>query len=155
MAKRIPEDAFAQYVGMGAERSYQALADRLDVTKRAIVKIATREDWSARLQKIEHEARESSDKKLAEGLEEMRTRHLKTLRAMHARAVEAIRQYPLNSGMEAMKAAELVIKMERLITGEATERGEVAVSEVVRRESERWLTRKEEAADEPVLDACD
>ncbi len=139
MARKIPEDAFAQYVAMGVERSYQALADVLGVTKRAITKIGAREGWAARLAKIEQTARERSDQRLAETLEEIRSRHLKTLRAMNARALSALQQFPLNSGMEAMRAAEMVIKLERLIVGEPSERTEVGIEEITRREVAKFL----------------
>ena len=105
MARRVPQDAFDYYVSLGAERSYQAVADHYGVTKRAITKVAAREGWAKRLEKIEREARESSDRKLAETIEETRSRHLRTLRAMNARAISALQQYetcpPFDSSLEA------------------------------------------------------
>ena len=139
MARRVPQDAFDYYVSLGAERSYQAVADHNGVTKRAITKVAAREGWAKRLEKIEREARESSDRKLAETIEETRSRHLRTLRAMNARAISALQQYPLSSGMEAMRAAEMVIKLERLIIGEPSERTELSIEEVTRREMQTLL----------------
>ena len=100
---RIPPEAFDFYVGLGPERSYRQVGERYGVSKRAITKLAVREDWAARLQKIEHEARERSDAKLTETVEEMRTRHLTLLKAMSARVVTALREFPLNSGMETNK----------------------------------------------------
>lgn len=144
MSARIGPDAFEFYVSLGPERSYQAVADRFGVSKRAVTKHAAREQWAERLEKIERQARDASDKKLAETLEDMRTRHLKTIRAMHARALGALKQYPLSSGMEAMRAAEMIIKLERLVVGEPTERTATSVEELVRRESERWLTAARE-----------
>ena len=77
MARKIPEDAFAQYVSMGVERSYQALADMLGVTKRAVTKLAARDKWSERLSKIEKDVREKCDKRLVETLEQMYERHMR------------------------------------------------------------------------------
>ena len=139
MTRRIPDDAFEYYVGLGPGRSYQAVADKYDVTKRAVTKHATQKEWSRRLESLEREAQEKSDKKLGESLEEIRERHLRTLRAMHARALTALKQYPLTSGMEAMRAAEMAIKLERLVVGEASERSAVSVEEVTRNELSRWL----------------
>ena len=139
MARKIPEDAFDLYVGLGAERSYQAVANRYGVTKRAVTKHAVGDGWSERLARIEAEARERSDKRLIETIDEIRSRHLKTLKAMNARAISALQQFPLNSGMEAMRAAETVIKLERLIVGEPSERTEVSIEEVTRREMNRFL----------------
>ena len=141
---RIPPEAFDFYVGLGPERSYRLVADRYGVSKRAITKLAVREDWAARLQKIECQARERSDAKLTETVEEMRTRHLTLLKAMSARVVTALREFPLNSGMEAMRAAETVIKLERLISGEPSERTELTVEETTKREMARWLVVEDE-----------
>ncbi len=145
---RIPPEAFDFYVGLGPERSYRQVANRYGVSKRAITKLAVREDWSARLEKIEHQARERSDAKLTETVEQMRTRHLTLLKAMSARVVTALREFPLNSGMEAMRAAETVIKLERLITGEPSERTELTVEEVTKREMNRWLVVDDSEEDE-------
>lgn len=139
MARKIPEDAFEQYVAMGGERSYQALADVCGVTKRAITKLAAKDGWSTRLMKIERAVREKGDRKMVESIEEIRSRHLKTLKAMNARAISALQQFPLNSGMEAMRAAEMVIKLERLIVGEPSQRTELTVEEVTRREMHALL----------------
>ncbi len=122
MTRKIPPDAFEYYVSLGPTKSYRAVAERYDVTTRAVTKCAAREDWSERLETIEQDARERCDRKLGDAFEEARERHLKTLKAMHARALTALKQYPLSSGMDAMRAAEMVIKLERLVMGEASER---------------------------------
>jgi hypothetical protein len=103
------------------------------------VKHATREKWTERLQKIQEEARAESDKKLATDMAEMHERHKRMLRAVASRAIAAIKEHPLASGMEGVRAAELVIKMERVLAGESTERTAVSVEEVTKRELERWL----------------
>ena len=139
MTRKIPDDAFELYVGLGTERSYQSVADHYEVTKRAITKHAVKEGWSERLAKIEAEARERSDKRLVDTIDDIRSRHLKTLKAMHARAVTGLQQFPLNSGMEAMRAAEMVIKLERLIAGEPSERTAVSIEDVTRREIQNFL----------------
>jgi hypothetical protein len=134
---RIPPDAFDFYVSLGPERSYQAVAKRYGVSKRAVTKCAAREHWMSRLSKIEKDARENGDKRLAETMEQMHERHLKTVRAMQARALAALKQYPLSTGMEAMRAAEMAIKLERLVVGEPSER--VNVEEIVRNEHQAWM----------------
>ena len=139
MTRRIPSDAFEFYVGLGPSRSYQGVAERYGVTKRGIAKHASRDGWRERLDRIEQEAREKSDEKLVDVLGETRDRHLKTVRFMQARALTALKQYPLSSGMEAMRAAELAIKLERLIVGEPSERTEMNIEEITKRELEHWL----------------
>jgi hypothetical protein len=120
--RKIPADAFEHYVALGPQRSHQAVAEHYGVSKRAVSKCAVREGWSERLARIEKESRERSDERIGNALDEMRERHLKTLRAMNVRALAALKQFPLESGMEAMRAAEMAIKLERLVLGEPTER---------------------------------
>jgi hypothetical protein len=136
---RIPPDAFEFYASLGQERSYRAVAKEYGVSKRAVTKKAAVEGWTDRLEAIEAKVREKSDEKLAETMEEMRSRHLKTLRAMSSRALSGLKEFPLSSGMEAIKAAELTIKLERLITGEPSERRHLSIEEVTRRELETLL----------------
>jgi hypothetical protein len=143
MNRKIPPDAFELYVSMGPERSYQEVAERCGVSKRAVQSCADREEWTERLARIEQQAREQSDKRLAEALEDIRSRHLKTLRAMNGRALEALKGYPITSGMDAIRAAEMVIKLERLIVGDPTDRNAVTLESTVRREYERWLVRED------------
>ena len=156
MTRKIPDDAFERYVALGPGRSYRLLAQSLGVSKRGITKHAAQERWAERLGKIEQEARVKSDEKLVDVLGEARERHLKTVRAMQARALDALRKYPLNSGMEAVKAAELAIKLERIIVGEPSERTSVDIADVTRKEMERWLTTRDDSDEaEPERDEDD
>lgn len=139
MNTRLPKDAFDYYVSLGDGRSYEAVASHCGVQKRTVTRAARRESWQERLEKIEEQARDKSDAKLGDALAEVRERHLKTLKVMNMRALEALKNYPLTSGMEAIRAAELSIKLERLIHGEPTDRTAVNVEEVIKREYERWL----------------
>ena len=43
--RKIPQDAFFFYVGLGPGRSYQQVADHYGVTKRAVVNLAVKERW--------------------------------------------------------------------------------------------------------------
>ena len=153
MTRKIPPDAFEYYVSLGPTRTYRAIAERYDVTTRAVTKCAARERWSERLATIEQDARERCDRKLGDVFEEARERHLKTLKAMHARALTALKQYPLSSGMDAMRAAEMVIKLERLVMGEASERTEMTIEEVTKRELRELLIMEDDDADDGVAEA--
>jgi len=139
MTRKIPDDAFERYVALGAQRSFKGLADQLGVSKRAIAKCARREKWRERLEAIENNARARSDQKITETIEQMRDRHLLTLKAMHTRALSGLRDYPLTNGMDAMRAAEIAIKLERLIAGEPNEHGQMDLVEVTREEMRRLL----------------
>ena len=138
-ARKVGSDAFEYYASLGAARSYKALAEHYGVSKRAITKRAASENWAQRLEDIERRAREKTDAKLVDHLGEMRERHLKTARYMQAKALRAMQEYPLKSGMEAVKAAEAAIRLERLVVGEVTERTAIDVEAVTKKEMERWL----------------
>ena len=152
MSGRIGNDAFEFYVSLGPSRSYQAVADRYGVGKRAVTKRAAREEWTERLANIEREARERSDKRLVDTIDDMRGRHLTTLKAIHSRALTALKQYPLNSAAEAMRAAQMVIKLERLIVGDPSDRTAITVEETTKRELERWAIPVEADEDEDDVD---
>jgi hypothetical protein len=148
MNGKLGSDAFGFYVALGDERSYSGVASHFGVSKRAVVKAAAREDWQGRLEAIEQGARERADQKMSETLEEIRLRHQKLLRAMSTRAATALREFPLCSGMEAMKAAEMVIKLERLVFGEPSERSVLSVEQVTRREIESLVAVGGDGEDE-------
>ena len=61
---------------------------------------------------------------------------------MNARALEALKTYPLRTGWDGIRAAEAAVKLERLIIGEPTDRSAVSVESVVRREYERWMAEE-------------
>ena len=123
------------------------MADHFGVSKRGVVNVAAREKWRERLEAIERSTQERVDQRLGEDLEEMQLRHLKLLRGIAGRAAKAIQEYPLTSGMEGMRAAEMVIKLERVIAGEATERSQLTVEQVTRQEIDKLLVRSDEPHD--------
>lgn len=139
MNRKLPVDTFDYYYALGASRSYQAVADKYGVSKRAVTKLAAKESWQSRIVDIERKARESGDKRALETIEEMQARHLKTLQAVSLRAMEALRNMPLSSGMEAVRAIEMVIRQERLVRGEPTDRNALDVEQIIRREYENWM----------------
>lgn len=134
MRTKIPSDAFDFYAAQGEHRSYQATADKFGVSKTAITKCAKREGWGERLAKIEADARAISDRNLTESLAEMQERHLKIVKAMSARVLSGLRDYPLADGMDAIRAADMVIKLERLLAGEASKRTELSIQDITRHE---------------------
>jgi hypothetical protein len=139
MARRkIPEDAFYYYVSRGAQASYEDVAKRYGVTKRAVVRVATKERWQERARELEREAQARTRERAIESLEAMNERHLKSVRVVQARAIEALRAMPLDTAMGAVRALDLAIKQERAIRGEPAE-GAVDIEAVIRREYERWM----------------
>lgn len=144
---QLPEDCFTYYVALGPQRSYEEVAKRYRVHKRTVARAAERERWQTRLEVIERKAREATDSKLATDLHEMSVRHRKLLLAMASRAATAIQSFPLRTGMEGIKSAELVIKLERLLAGEPTESRTISVESVTRDEMSRYLIEEADAED--------
>lgn len=141
--QRLPDEAFASYVNLGPGRSYQAIADQYGVHKRTVVRTAEREQWATRLAAIEQKAREAVDAHLVGELQERRLRQRKLVLAVASRAAKAISEFPLRSGIEGIRAAELAIKLERLLDGEATENTSVDIEQVIRKECQELLTVEE------------
>jgi hypothetical protein len=152
--QRLPDEAFAAYVNLGPGRSYQAIADEYGVHKRTVVRTAEREEWAARLAAIERKAREAVDEKLAGELQDRKLRQRKLVVAIASRAAKALFDFPLKSGFEGIRAAELAIKLERLLDGEATENTSVDLEAVIRKECAELLS-VEETDDEPDPDGVD
>ncbi len=136
---RIPPDAFTFYFGLGSDRSYQAVADRYGVSKRSVTKLAVQENWQDRVATLGRKARENSDQRILETLEDMNGRHLKTLRVIQGKALETLKAMPLASAMEAVRALDMSIGKERLIRGEPSDRTAVSVEETIKREYERRM----------------
>lgn len=143
MPNRIPPDALEYYVSLGPERSYQKVADRYGVSKRAVTKHAVRARWQEKVLELERKAHESVAKKALESLEAMNLRHMKSLKVIQGKALEALRAMPLATAMEAVRAIDIAIRQERLIRGEPSDRTAISVEEVIRREYERWVVPEE------------
>ena len=132
MRTRIPDGAFEYYFSLGASRSHRAVAEKFGVSKRGVTKLAGRENWAARITRAEKEANERFTKKMVASLEETQDRHLQTAHAILGRALEGLKQFPITSAMEAVRAADMAIKLERLVVGEPTERNALTIEEVTR-----------------------
>ena len=141
MKRKIPEDAFDFYYSLGLERSYQRVADEYKVSKQAVTNMATKEDWQGRLKTIELKARLKSEKKAVETAQAIRNRHLQAARVIQTKALEALKKLSLDSAMDAVKALDLGVKQERLLIGEASERSEVRVEDIIKREYKNWMIR--------------
>lgn len=147
MEKKLPPEAFDYYYALGHGRSYQAVADHFAVAKQTVTRRAAQDGWQSRVEELDEKARKRREEKLLENAEEMSERHMKIARAIQAKAIETLRQMPLTSAMEAVRAAESSIKIERLIRGEPNERAAISIEQVLRDEHQRWI-----ATDEPDYD---
>jgi hypothetical protein len=137
--RKIPPDAFDFYFSLGPDRSYEKVAARYRVTKRAITKVAVRERWQERLEQVEAEARAKSDQKKIVTLEESKERHLKALRLVLAKGIDALRQMQFNTPMDAARAIGLAVREIRVELGEPSDRTAVSIEDIIKREYERWM----------------
>lgn len=147
MNRKLPVDAFDFYFSLGPTRSYKAVADKYGVNKRSVTALATREQWQTRIVDLERRAREKSDSKMVESIEAMQARHLKTLGAVYAKALETLRKLPIDTGMQAVKAIEMVIRQERVIRGEPTDRNALDIEQIIKREYALLMVGEEGGSD--------
>lgn len=138
------EKAFAEYVAMGDNRSYRAVAKKFGVQKRRIVNVARSKEWLARLTKIEADARVIADKKLTESRAEVHERHLRMIRAMASRGLKGLQANEFDNARDSARAVEAAIKLERTVLGEPAEHLSVTVAEITKREVETFLTDDED-----------
>jgi hypothetical protein len=94
MRSRLPQDAFTYYVSLGPDRSYAAVAEYFRVDKRTVTRRAASERWQEQVTEIENAARKNVQQKLGTTLEDMNERHLKILRVVLGKAIEALRAMP-------------------------------------------------------------
>jgi hypothetical protein len=148
MSKKIPSDAFQYYFNLGTGRSYQKVAERYSVTKRAVSKLATAERWQEQALEIERKASEGAMQKTIESVEAMNIRHVKSSKVVQAKALEALRSMPISTAMEAVRALDIAMKQERLIRGEPSERTALSVEEVIKKEFADLMVPEEEEEEE-------
>lgn len=139
MRNRIPPVAFEYYASLGIDRSYAKVAKRYGVTKRAILRCAKREDWQRRVDELDLKAREVGEKRTVETILQMNERHLRSMKIVQAKALEALKSLSLETAFEAIRALDMATKSERLIRGEPIGRTEISLEETLKREYERWL----------------
>jgi len=125
---RIPHDAFERYLAMGAERSYRLLAKELGCSKRSVYQRAQRDSWQRQLAEFEEKARTKAAEKLSEDLSSLHERHLRTIRALQAKALEVLRARPLESAEGAAKTLLMAMREERQLFEEPSRRGGTTVS---------------------------
>lgn len=144
--RKLPSDAFEIYFALGDRRSLAAVAEKLGVSKRTVSRRASEEKWSERIVEIEKKARVHVEEHAVESLAAMRTRHIKILEAMQRKALETLRQVPMQSAYQAVRTLVATIEQERLARGEPIDAATINVEAVIKREYERWLVPAESSA---------
>ena len=139
MTRKIADDSFSFYVALGPERSYRRVAEHYGVDKRTLTRHAVKERWAERLEEAERQVREESEQEAVDVLREMNERHVGIAKALQGKALTAHRELPIDKAADVIRALELGVKQERLIQGEPSERSEMTLEEISKREVARWL----------------
>jgi hypothetical protein len=147
MRRKIPPEAFSFYLGLGQVRSYDAVAAHYRVTKRAVTNLAVKERWQEKLEASERQARAKAEEKAQESVDDMKSRHLKTMQLVQRKALDALRSMPLTTAMDAVKALAMAVDRERLIRGEPTDHSLVSVEEIIKREYALLMVDVEEPSE--------
>ena len=145
--KKIPADAFDYYFSLGPGRSYQQVADRYGVTKRAVTALAKRENWQARLAEIEEKARVRLDEKKGDALDAAHEQRLKALRLVLGKGIEGLRGMSINSPRDAVQAIGLAVREIRVELGEPSDRTAISIEDTIRKEYSRWMMIEEQEPD--------
>lgn len=153
MRSKLPQDAFAHYISLGPGRSYAKVAEFFHVDKKTVVKRAKAEQWQEKVAEIEAQALRNTQQKAGNTLEEMNERHLKVLRAVLGRALEALRATPLRSAADAVRAIDMCVKHERAILGDPEDQSSQDVEQIIRREYDRWLIRTDEKPNSKAIES--
>jgi len=140
---RLPIEAFDHYVGLGPERSYEAVAEKFGVSKATVVRQAEKHRWQERLREAEQDAREEAHKRAVETLQAVKDRQLQEARILERRALEALKTLPPEKAAKAAAMLQIAWRHELLLLGEPSERTELTIEEVTQREMRTLLRRVE------------
>ena len=146
--KRLPPDAYSYYVELGPTRSYEAVAKHFGVSKVTVVNHAAKERWQERLREAEEKAREEANQKAVDTLKAVKDRQLQEARILERRALEALKTLPPEKAAKAATMLQIAWRHELLLLGEPTERSELSVEEITKREIATLLIR-DDAPDKP------
>lgn len=133
MGRKIPDDAYEDYLALGTERSYQALAERYGVSKTAIVQRAKREGWQERIENLQRESQKRAESQVLDEMDKIRERQLAEARFLQHRALKALQDADPSKCGQLANALNIAWKHELLLLGEPTDR-QATVEEVMRQE---------------------
>lgn len=75
-AKKLGDDAFEYYVGLGPARTFVAVARKYGVDKRTVSRLATKEKWADRVSDVDREVRARTEAHAASALEAQQLKSL-------------------------------------------------------------------------------
>jgi hypothetical protein len=114
---KLPQDAFDYFFALGPSRSHAAVAKHFGVSRKTVARRADDDSWERRVLELERKAREASEKKALETIEQLNERHLKVLKVLQGKALEALRSLAMDKPSDVIRALEVSIRQERAIRG--------------------------------------
>lgn len=115
--QKLPPDALAYYLGLGAPRSYRAVAVHFGVSASTVAKRARAEHWQDQVRAFEKKALEAAMKQAEAALTEQSVRHLRGLTQRHKKAMDALEQIEIKTPEDALRVLEWTINEERKLRG--------------------------------------
>lgn len=147
MTRKLPADAFESYLALGPARTYEAVAERFGVCKRSVCARAKAERWQEKVAERERQARQQVEKNAVESIEAMNERHLRLVRLIQNRAIEALKKMPLDNASAAAKALAAAVEQERVIRGEPSDRSVIDIATIIKKEYESLVLKPGEKDD--------
>jgi hypothetical protein len=114
---KLPQDAFDFFFALGPSRSHAAVAKHFAVSRKTVARRAADDGWERRVVELEKKAREASEKRAIETVEQLNERHLKVLKVLQGKALEALRNMSMDKPADVIRALEVSIRQERAIRG--------------------------------------
>jgi hypothetical protein len=136
----LPRDAFEFWITLGDGRSVNAVASYYGVNESTVRKVMERDQWELQLAAMEAESAKRTREHLVDEMVEMNRRHLTGLRDLQARALAALRRFPLSTARDALLAYSFATRVEREIVeaGRAPGGGLLPGSKF-KEEHSRWM----------------
>lgn len=114
---RIPPEAFRYYVELGADRSYQSVADHYGTSKATVVQAARRGRWQERLDELRAAELRAIDDRVLAIWDEKIEQYSHELSRRTGERVDAILAMPTRTATQVIHQMMAVIREERRLLG--------------------------------------
>lgn len=136
--RKLPPAAFEYYFSLGPDRSYVAVAKEFKVSKPTVVSMAKAEGWQQKIRERESKTAATIAKKADETVEQMNERHIKMLKAVQFKALEALKTLPIKTAHQAVTAIIAATVREKEIRDNKGT-GVEDIEAIIKREYAEWM----------------
>ena len=119
------KEAFEYYYGMGADRSYNAVSIKFNVSKGTIANWGKKFNWPERVEQRDIENARELEKKTNNTIVNEKANYRKIIKDAIATFVNNLKDNKIDVGN--IQDLERLIKLDLLLMGEATERGKIEI----------------------------